>query len=108
MSRKTIYLLLCALGTAVPYSQFVPWLLQHGPDLRLFFYQMLANRIAAFFVADVVMSAVVVLVFLRMEASGLRIRRRWLVPIALVTVGVSLGLPLFLYLRQCAIEDPAA
>jgi hypothetical protein len=107
MNKKTIYLVLCVLGTAVPYSQFVPWLWQHGLDLRLFAHEMLANRIASFFVADVVMSAVVVLVFLRMEASGLRMRRRWLVPIALVTVGVSLGLPLFLYLRQWAIEDPA-
>jgi Terpene cyclase DEP1 len=107
MNKKTMYLILCLLGAVVPYTQFVPWLLQHGWDLRLFGQEMLANRIAAFFVLDVVMSAVVVIVFLRTEARALRIRRVWLIPIALLTVGVSLALPLFLYLRQCAIEDPA-
>jgi len=108
MNKKTIYLILCMLGVAVPYMQFVPWVLQHGLDLRLFGQEMLANRIAAFFVLDVVMSAVVVIAFLRMEGPALRIRLRWLVPLALVTVGVSLGLPLFLYLRECAIEDRGA
>ncbi len=107
MSKKTTYLVLCLLGSVVPSSQFVPWLMQHRLDPRLFVHEMVANQIAAFFVADVVVSAVVVIAFLRMEAETLRIRRRWLVPIALVTVGVSLGLPLFLYLRQCAIEEPA-
>jgi len=107
MKSKNIYLLLCVLGVALPYAEFVPWLVQHGPDLRLFVAEMAANRIATFFVLDVVMSAVVVLAFLRLDAPALRIRRRWLVPVALVTVGVSLGLPLFLYLRQCAIDDPA-
>ena len=107
MNKKTIYLILCVLGFVVPYSQFVPWLLRHGLDLQLFVREMAANRLAMFFVLDVVMSAIVVIAFLRLEARALRIRRRWLVPIALLTVGVSLGLPLLLYLRQSAIEDPA-
>ena len=107
MNKKTLYLILCVPGAAVPYTQFVPWLLQNGLNLRLFTNEMLANRIAAFFVADVLMSAVVVIAFLWMETQARQVRGRWLVLIALVTVGVSLGLPLFLYLRQRAIEEPA-
>jgi hypothetical protein len=34
----------------------------------------------------------------------LPIRNRWLVLLAVLTVGVSLGLPLFLYLREIALE----
>ena len=30
MNRKNLYLLLCVLGIAVPYSQFVPWVAQNG------------------------------------------------------------------------------
>jgi Terpene cyclase DEP1 len=107
MKRKTVYLILCVLGAVVPYAKFAPWLLHNGLNLRLFFREMTVNDIAAFFALDVVMSAVVVIVFLRLETGRLKIRNRWLVPVALVTVGVSLGLPLFLYLRERAIEEPA-
>ena len=94
INKKTVYLILCALGLVVPYVEFVPWLMPHGLHLRRFAREMIANRIAAFFVMDVLVSAVVVVVFLRLEAAALRIRRRWLVPLALLTVGVSLALPL--------------
>jgi hypothetical protein len=107
MKRKTIYLVLCVLGGVIPYTKFLPWLLRNGSDWRFFLREMTANDIAAFFVLDVVVSAVVVLVFLRLESADLKIRSRWLVPVALVTVGVSLGLPLFLYLRERAIEELA-
>ncbi len=36
MRPKTLYLLLCAVGTALPYSQFIPFLREHGPDAQLF------------------------------------------------------------------------
>ena len=107
MKRKTIYLILCVLGAAIPYANFLPWLLHNGLNLRLFFREMTVNEIASFFVLDVVMSAVVVIAFLLLENARVTIRNRWLVPVALLTVGVSLGLPLFLYLRERTIEEPA-
>src|ERR1019366_6934232 len=48
--------------------------------------------------------AVALLVFTRIESTRLGIRRRWLVLIAVLTVGVSLALPLFLYLRELELE----
>jgi uncharacterized protein DUF2834 len=104
MKAKTIYLVLCFLGVVVPYWQFVPWVMQHGLNLPLFARELFANRIGAFFGMDVVVSAVALLAFTRIESARLGIRRRWLVVIAVLTVGVSLGLPLFLYLREGAIE----
>ena len=53
---------------------------------------------------DVIVSAVALLVFTRIESARLGIRRRWLVVIAVLTVGVSLALPLFLYLRELELE----
>jgi len=107
MKAKTIYLILCFLGVLVPYWQFVPWVLQHGLNLSLFARELFANRIGAFFGMDVVVSAVVLLVFTRIESARVGIRRRWLVLIAVLSVGVSLGLPLFLYLREGEIERGA-
>jgi hypothetical protein len=106
MKPKNVYLLLCVLGLAVPYSQFVPWLIENGMNLGLLTRQLFANRISAFFGLDVLVSSAVLLVFMRVEARRLRTRFRWLPIAALCAVGVSLALPLFLYLRECALEGP--
>jgi Terpene cyclase DEP1 len=103
MNRKTVYLILCVLGFALPYWQFVPWVLQNGLDLRLFVQQLFANRIGAFFGMDVVISAVTLIVFVGQDGRRLRIRGRWAPVVATCLVGVSLGLPLFLYLRELAL-----
>ena len=105
MKPKTLYLVLCILGLVLPYAEFVPWALQHGLNLPLFVRELFANRIGAFFGMDVVVSAVVLLVFTRIESKRFGIRRRWLVILAVLTVGVSLGLPLFLYLREQQLES---
>lgn len=103
MKPKNIYLLLCFLGIALPYSEFVPWVMRNGLNMPLFLHQLMANRISAFFGADVLVSAIVLLVFVRLERS-LRGFQRWLPLVAVLTVGVSLGLPLFLYLRESSRE----
>ena len=105
MKPKTLYLVLCFVGVLLPYSQFVPWVLQHGLNLPLFARELFANRIGAFFGMDVIVSAVALLVFTRIESARLGIRKRWLVVIAVLTVGVSLALPLFLYLRELELES---
>jgi len=100
MKAKMLYLALCLAGVIVPYWQFLPWLLQHGLNMRLFAGELFANHISAFFGVDVIVSAVALLTFARIESARLGIRRGWLVLLAVLTVGVSLGLPLFLYLRE--------
>lgn len=105
MKPKTIYLALCFAGAILPYWQFVPWAVDHGIDLPLFVHQLFANRIGAFFGMDVLVSAAVLVVFMRVESARVSIRWRWLPVLALLTVGVSLGLPLFLYLRELKLEE---
>lgn len=109
MKPKTIYLALCLVGFAAPYAEFLPWLGEHGLNLRLFVQLLFANRVSAFFGLDVVVSAIVLLRFAAVESARLRIPNRWLVLLATLLVGVSLGLPLFLYLRERRLEQiPAA
>jgi uncharacterized protein DUF2834 len=104
MNRKTVYMLFCVLGVALPYSQFVPWVLEHGLPMGLFLRQLFANRISGFFGMDVLVSAVVLIFFLRQEGKRLGVPHLWLPIMGTLTVGVSLGLPLFLYLREAILS----
>ena len=97
--------MLCFVGAALPYWQFVPWLMQHGMNLPLFSRELFANRISSFFGLDLLVSAAVLVVFMRSESSRLRIAGRWLPILALLLVGVSLAFPMFLYMRERSIEQ---
>ena len=104
MKPKAIYLVLCFLGALLPYWQFIPWVAEHGLNLTLMVHELFANRIAAFFGMDVIVSAVALIVFMRVESARHRIGQRWIPILAVLTVGVSLGLPLFLYMREQNLE----
>ena len=107
MKARHFYLICCVLGLILPYSQLVPWLLEHGLNITLFYRELFANRISAFFGIDVFVSAIVVFIFIAFERS--RLGSAWWLPAAAVlTVGVSLGLPLLLYLREGGAKPAAA
>jgi hypothetical protein len=105
MKPKNLYLAGCVAGTVFPYSQFLPFVREHGLDLRLFFEQLFANRIGGFFGMDVVVSAIVLWIFVFVEGRRAGLRALWAPVAASLVVGVSLGLPLFLYLRERRLED---
>jgi hypothetical protein len=65
-------------------------------NLPLFARELFANRIGAFFGMDVLVSAIVLIVFMRLESSRLNVPRRWIPVLAVLLVGVSLAFPLFL------------
>ena len=100
MKPKTLYLFLCVIGTILPYLFLVPFLREHGLDLRRFFDELFANRIGAFFGMDVIVSSVCLWIFVFFEGRRSRVKHLWAPVLASLTVGVSLGLPLFLYLRE--------
>ncbi|MCG6134077.1 MAG: DUF2834 domain-containing protein [Nostoc sp. LLA-1] len=101
---KVIYLLLCIAGTVLPYSQFVPFVLEHNLDIQLFFEQLFANKISAFFGMDVIVSSLVLWVFVYWEGTRLKMSNLWIY-IAANLVGVSLALPLFLLMREYQLEQ---
>lgn len=94
-----LYLLLCIAGTALPLSQFLPWLSAYGLDMPLLLQQASASELSAFAWADVLVSGITVAVFIVVEGRRLGMRRLWL-PICSLLVGPSLALPLSLLLRQ--------
>jgi len=101
---KRVYALLCVLGLVLPYYFFVPFVLSNGLNLSLFTSQLFANQISAFFGVDVIVSSLVLWAFIYQETRKRQIPLWWLCIVANLTVGVSLGLPLFLWLREIEIE----
>jgi hypothetical protein len=108
MKPKHLYLAGCLLGTVLPYSQFLPFVREHGLDLRLFVEQLFTNRISAFFGMDVFVSVCVLWIFVRVEGRRAGVTSLWAPLAAILAVGVSLGLPLFLYQRERRLEDTIA
>ncbi len=104
MRLRHVYLALCLPGIALPYWKFVPWVMDHGLNLSLLFQELFATRIGAFFGLDVVVSGIVLLIFIVTEGRRLSLSLLWLPIAGTLLVGVSLGLPLFLYLRQRQVD----
>jgi len=101
---KKLYALLCVLGLVLPYYFFVPFLFSNGFDLQLIVNLLFGNQVSAFFAADVFVSSLVLWVFIYHETRKRRVPHWWLSILASLAVGVSLGLPLFLWLRETEIE----
>ncbi|RMX00076.1 DUF2834 domain-containing protein [Allofranklinella schreckenbergeri] len=104
---QRLYLALCLIGTALPLAQFIPWLAEHGLHLSLMWQQIQADRLSAFVWADVVVSALALIAFVLVESRRIGLRHG---PLALLglAVGVSLALPLFLWLRQRRLDHASS
>jgi len=74
----------------------------------VFFRELFANRISAFFAMDVIVSAIVLLWFIQSEGRRLRVGLLWLPTVGTLVVGVSFGLPLFLFLRKVTLDRTTA
>ena len=96
--RQATYAAMLVLGLVLPLSQFIPWLDKHGVDLPRFGQELFANRISSFFAWDV-LSAVATLLVLAFVDHELRPAQRWLVAAGSL-LGASVGLPLYLLLRE--------
>lgn len=104
MKPKSLYLFLCVFGAVLPYSLFVPFLLENGLDFRRILEEMFANRISGSFALDVIVSSIVFWVFVFVEGKRAGVTNLWAPIAANIVVGLSLGLPLFLYLRERRLE----
>ena len=104
MRPKHLYLGLCVMGTLLPLGAFLPFLRRHGPDLWEFQGQLFGTPVSSFFAWDVIVSSLVLWVFVLYEGRRLEIARLWAPIAANLVIGVSLGLPLFLYMREIRRE----
>ena len=108
MTTKRAYLALSVPGTILPLWHFIPFLVTHGLAWDLFYQQLFATPVSAFFAMDVLVSSVVLWLLAYVEGRRVGISYWWIPVIANLVVGVSLGLPLFLYMRERRLEQTAA
>lgn len=99
-----LYLIAAILGTVLPLSFFIPFLLAQGLDVPLFFRQLFQNQISSFFGMDVLVSSLVLWLFVFSEGKRRGMKNLSVYILCNLLVGVSLGLPLFLFFRERKIK----
>ena len=88
------------IGTAVPWLFFGSFFAANGLDIPAFLAGLVANGAAGGFSVDVLLSICVFWVWSWRDAKELGLNRWWLVLPAGFTVGLSLALPLYLWMRE--------
>jgi len=104
MRPKHVYFGLCIVGTVMPVAALLPFLRSHGLDVGEFVDQLFGTPVSSFFGWDVIVSSVVLWAFVLLEGRRYAMARLWAPITANLLVGVSLGLPLFLYMRELRRE----
>jgi len=107
MTAKTFYLAMAIVGTVVPWLFFGSFFGAHGPDVPLFLQSLFANGAAGGFSADVLICIAIFWVWSWRDARTNKVGRWWLILPASFLVGLSLALPLYLYLREPPKRDDA-
>lgn len=102
-AMRSVYLTLAAVGFVVPYAIILPWFHSHGLDLRSLVALPFSSGPAAMFSMDVLLSAIVFLIWADAEGRRLGMGRRWRPLAAVLVAGLCFALPLFLARREAAI-----
>ena len=95
-----VFLVAAILGAVLPLSFLLPFVAAHGLDVPLIFRQLFQNNVSAFFGTDVIVSALALLAFVYSEGRRKGMKNLWAYALCTLLVGVSLGLPLFLFFRE--------
>ncbi len=96
---KRFYLLMAILGTVIPWIFFTRFIGVEGFDIPLFARSLFVNGAAAGFSADLLLSLLTFWVWSFADSRKKGVNLWWLVIPAGLTVGLSLAMPLYLYLR---------
>jgi len=99
-----IYLALAIWGAIHPMFYFVRWFNEFGYDLTAMIDAWHANDAASGLVWDLTIAALALTIWILSEVA---VRRNWIALIAIPAtfgIGVSCGLPLYLFLRSRPID----
>lgn len=97
---RILWLILCVAGVILPFRYFLKWFNENGWDIGLMVDAWHANAASSGLVWDLTVAAVTLTIWIVWECTR---KRDWLGLIAIPAtylVGVSLGLPLYLFLRS--------
>lgn len=94
-----LWLIAACVGALIPLSSLAPWFLEHGLDLPRFIQGMFQTQISGFLSLDLILSATT-LCALSIKSHREGAAHMWAVPLGTILIGVSFGLPLWIYLTQ--------
>ena len=97
---KSFYLMCAVIGTVIPWLFFAGFFAQEGFNIPLFVQSLFVNGAAGGFTVDVLISILVFWVWSYADARQNGVKHWWVVLPAGLMVGLSLALPLYLYLRS--------
>lgn len=101
---RMIYLALAVWGAIHPMYYFISWFNANGYDLMAMVDAWHVNAATSGLVWDLTIAAVTLTVFIIAEVA---VRRNWIALIAIPAtfcIGVSCGLPLYLFLRSAPVK----
>jgi hypothetical protein len=104
---KHLYMVLGTLGVVLPFTQFMPWVIDSALDLPLLVAGTESSRLAALSWLDVGVAAITLPNFVLSHGRRNRVPGLWLPTVGAVTVGVSLGPPPYLLTREMRHEAVA-
>jgi len=107
MKQSSIYLWLCIIGVIVPWASLVLFLGEPQPTPSLFISYIFNNHVSTSVASDLLISAAIFFVFVFIEGGRINMKNLWAYIPATLLVGLSFGLPLFLYFRAKHIESNA-
>ncbi|CAM4297561.1 DUF2834 domain-containing protein [Pseudoalteromonas byunsanensis] len=97
---KHLYFVLTFLGACVPLVVLLSWLAEHGLDVVSFYYGAISHPVSLFAWLDVIVAALVLVVFIVVDGNKHQVAGRWYAIVGTLCVGVSFGFPLYLYLKE--------
>ncbi len=102
---KRVYIGCMVIGVVLPYTILFRFYQQYGMDWGMLITLIQTNLSAQFLLADLFVSLCVFTVFMFHESKRLNMKRApWIAFCSIFMVGLSLAIPLFLYLREKHIE----
>ena len=95
------YTVMCVLGFVLPYAALVSWFRKPGElSVTQLWEEMVLNRLSLMAWVDVVITAIVLVAFIRHEGRRLQMNSLLFPILGTYFVGPSFGLPLFLLFRE--------
>ena len=101
---KIIYFILAIIGIILPMSQFIPATIAGEFSLDGLFKDMTQNRILTGVSLDFFIAATAAIVFIIIEGRKKKVSLVWVAIAGTFLIGLSFGLPFFLYLRERSLE----
>ena len=100
MKVRNVYLSLAIIGVIFPYSQLIPFIMENGLDVGLMVNMLFVNRVSGFFGLGVMISGLALIFFILMDTRTRDVPHSWIALIGTLVVGISFGLPAYLYLKE--------